>query len=530
MCPQRGYMRLQVSNVAVRSVIFCIVALVVVLLYVGRAGEGYPLDDSWIHQVYGRNLADYGEWAFIPDEPSAASTAPLYTVFLATGYVLGVSHFAWTHLLGGIALALTGIIGASMTERVSVEKAWTPLLAGLAIILAWHLIWASVSGMETMLFSMFTLLLMWLAWRELDDRSTELTHIALRGGAFGFVTSLAMLTRPEGVMLAGFIGLIMLIVHPQGSRRNVMFWGIGAIAGFIVLMVPYVIQNLQLTGGLLPATSDAKYAQHAIIIKQKTYFQRLIIMTAPIIAGGQLILLPGIIQYVSQRVRDFRTNPRNLLHLAPLIWSVSLIALYAARLPAGYQHGRYVIPILPSLILMGVVGISHLIVTTNDDERDFAIGRLLSRGVALSAVGAFAYFGLILGHEVYANDVAIINQEMVAVAQWVDTNIPPEELLAVHDIGAIGYFASRPIVDIAGLISPDVIPFIDDEESLWEYLEEQGAQYLMAFTDQIPGDDVDDQRICPVYQSEGRVAINLGGSKMVVYALTWTGECPAQIP
>lgn len=519
-------MQSQISKWQVQVFVFAVQVTGLVLLYVGRAGEGYPLDDSWIHQVYGRNLADYGEWAFIPDEPSAASTAPLYTVLLATGYALNISHFVWTHLLGGVALILTGVLGANMARRISNEQVWTPLFVGLAMIGAWHLIWASVSGMETMLFSMFTLLLMWLAWRELDERSVQQTHIILRGAMFGFVTSLAVLTRPEGAMLAGIIGLIMLIVRPQGNWRNVIVWGVGAMLGFIVLMIPYVIQNLELTDGILPATSDAKYAQHLVIIQEKTYFQRLLIMTVPIIAGGQLLLLPGIVQYVSRRVRDLRSKPQNLLLLIPLFWSVGLIALYAARLPAGYQHGRYMIPILPSLIVMGVVGVSHLILATNDDERDFSLGRLLSRGVGLSAIGAFAYFGTILGSEVYATDVAIINEEMVTVAQWIDENIPPDELLAVHDIGAVGYFASRPIVDIAGLLNPDVIPFIDDEEPLWAYMEEQGARYLMAFTDQIPGDEVDDHRICPIYQSDGRTAINAGGSKMVVYVLTWTGECP----
>ena len=40
-----------------------------------------------------------------------------------------------------------------------------------------------------------------------------------------------------------------------------------------------------------------------------------------------------------------------------------------------------------------------------------------------------------------------------AVAQWLDRNTPPNALIAAHDIGAMGYFARRPPLDLAGLIS-----------------------------------------------------------------------------
>ena len=54
-----------------------LLALLLVTIYVLAAGGSFPLDDSWIHQTYGRNLALNGEWAFLPGKPSAASTSPL---------------------------------------------------------------------------------------------------------------------------------------------------------------------------------------------------------------------------------------------------------------------------------------------------------------------------------------------------------------------------------------------------------------------------------------------------------------------
>ena len=62
----------------------------------------------------------------------------------------------------------------------------------------------------------------------------------------------------------------------------------------------------------------------------------------------------------------------------------------------------------------------------------------------------------------------------------------PARLIAAHDIGAIGYFARRPILDLAGLISPEVIPFIRDEAKLDEWIRAKGAQYLVTFPDWYP--------------------------------------------
>jgi hypothetical protein len=67
---------------------------------------GFPLDDAWIHQTYARNLALHGEWAFLPGQPSAGSTAPLWSALLAVGHVVHLGPYVWTYLLGWATLLL----------------------------------------------------------------------------------------------------------------------------------------------------------------------------------------------------------------------------------------------------------------------------------------------------------------------------------------------------------------------------------------------------------------------------------------
>src|SRR5215216_6814912 len=70
---------------------------------------GFPLDDTWIHLTYARNLAEYGEWAFRLGERSAGSTAPLWTFLLGIGFLLKLAPYIWTYFLGWVVLTLLSI-------------------------------------------------------------------------------------------------------------------------------------------------------------------------------------------------------------------------------------------------------------------------------------------------------------------------------------------------------------------------------------------------------------------------------------
>lgn len=513
-----------------RDGIFLLLSAIMVTIFVFSAGNwGFPLDDSWIHQTYGRNLALHGEWAFILGEPSAASTSPLYTLVLAVGYLFRIPYLLWAHIVGTLALAITAMLGARLSDYVLPTSKTAGWWVGLALIFTWHLIWAAASGMETMLFSMMTFVLIYLAFRETDkNRSPNTQALLIRGSILGVATALTALARPEGAMLGGIIALLMLIVHPQGNIQRVIIYGIGAAIGFGLTISPYLWLNLQLTGGILPNTANAKFEQHAILL-QLPYLLRYQNLALSIFAGGQFLLIPGIIAYIWQKISK-ENRLINLYFLIPIFWGVAHIAVYAARLPAIYQHGRYVMPALPSFIFAGVIGIIWLINIQQRTQSASIMNRVTRIALQVLAISAIAVTLVFLptGIQAYSNDVAVINSEMVASAEYIRENIPQDDLMAIHDIGAVGYFAPRDMIDIAGLVTPEIIPIVTDGDALWEYMEANGAQYLMAFPDQIPNDDPNDPRLCLIFTTNSPITQQLrgaSGQSMAIYRLDYDATC-----
>jgi hypothetical protein len=191
------------------------------------------------------------------------------------------------------------------------------------------------------------------------------------------------------------------------------------------------------------------------------------------ISGVQLLLLPGLILSGVLAVKnDWRR--KGLLYTVPLLWAGGHVVLYAWRLPVTYQHGRYLFAAIPIWIIYGLAGWLGIFNWMGNGR----FGRI-GKQVAVLTFAFLLFFFTILGAQTYATDVAFIEGEMVDIAHWLTENTPPDALIASHDIGAIGYFAERPLLDLAGLISPEVIPFLTDENELSQYLINSDAIYLV---------------------------------------------------
>jgi len=451
------------------------------------AGSGFPLDDAWIHQTYARSLGREGAWAFLPGQPSSGSTSPAWTALLSVGYALGLAGQAWAVALGLLLQLLLALVLVSWSRSRCQERTCALWVFGIAL-LEWHLLWAALSGMEILL----TAFLAGLVFMLLERRST---HTLLLGALIGA----GIWIRPDALTL------LLPALWVLGSRRHAGKVRAAAwlVVGVAVFVLPYVWFNYRIEGTFWPSTYYAKQAEYAVL-RELPLFQRLFAQLRQPLTGAGLLLLPGVAWSVWQSLRQ-----RAWSRLAPAVWACAYVGAYALRLPVTYQHGRYAMPVIPVLIVLGVEGMLDL----GRRAAPKPAGLAIYRAWAISLAAVVLAF-LPLGGRAYGMDVAVIQTEMVAPARWIAAYTDQGALIAAHDIGALGYFSGRSILDLAGLVSPEVIPILRDEDSLRNLLNRRHVEYLMTFPGWYPTLTSGLER---VYISSGEFSPLLGGENMVVY-------------
>src|SRR5919106_989688 len=90
---------------------------------------GFPLDDSWIHLHFARNIAEGAGFAYNPGRPVAGSTAPLWTLLLAGAAVMTNASVIMAKLVGVLCA-----LGAAALVAHARDHTWfTATLAALAV-------------------------------------------------------------------------------------------------------------------------------------------------------------------------------------------------------------------------------------------------------------------------------------------------------------------------------------------------------------------------------------------------------------
>lgn len=470
-----------------------IVPLVLVLVAERRiAGvAGLPLDDAWIHLHFARNLAEGLGFVYNPGTAVAGSTAPLWTLLLGAGARVAGPSVALAKALGVAAVVAAGLV----TRRAALAWGAAPgaaLVAGVGLLWTGAFAWGALSGMEVGLAALLVAAALW-------------AHARDRLGTTTFLVALATLARPESALLLPLI----VLSRPLTVRR-------AALAAAIVLAVltPAVAFSLATTGAPVPAPATAK------------------------IEGGLLGWLVGAREpagrlffgrpwaFVTEWTRWlFATHWVLPFALAPalaLTWrhpgrALALPALAVLAHPLGmallapyrgpaFQEGRYSMHLLPLVFVVLAVA--------------FGRSGTVARRVAFAAYLLLAVLTLPAAASRYAWAVQNINAMQVEIGRWVAANTPGRARLAVNDVGAIAYVSRREVLDLMGLVTPEVVPYRrQGEDGIIRYVTEQCPDYVIVFPAWFPRLSGRTDLLEPVH----RVRLDrwevTGGPEMVVYRL-----------
>jgi len=450
---------------------------------------GLPLDDAWIHAHFARNLAEGAGFAYNPGVPVAGSTAPLWTLLLAGAFLLAGPSLAAIKALG-VATAL----GAALATHAA-ARAWgaTPASAlAAAVALAWTgaLAWGALSGMEVTLAA----LLVALALRA---------HARGRAGATARWAALAALARPEALVP----GVLLAAAGPHTWRRAAIFTGTA-----LGVLGPWVAFSLATVGAPVPATAAAKVEGGLlgwVTGRAEPWGQAL--LARPAAFAGEWVgwlatthwALP--VALGPALALAWRRGGRTLgLPALALVAHPLAMAVLAPYRGPGFQEGRYSIHLLPlAFVLLG----GALDALPRAWRRPALVGWLALALATLPAAAAR-----------YGWAVQNINAMQVHLGHWVDRHVPAGARLALNDVGAIAWVSRREVIDLMGLVTPEVIPYRRaGEAALARYLGRACPDYVIVFPTWFPELTRRRDLLEPLYRVALPRPTVVGGPEMVVY-------------
>jgi len=328
--------------------------------------QRWTTDDAFISFRYARNLVEGHGLVFNAGEHVEGFTNLLWTLWTAAGLALGASAEHWAAGWSLAAyLACIGLLWVNHRRLVAAGSVGTslPLAAvGAALHPDWN-VWAT-GGLET---TPFTLLLL-AAFVIVTWRPTDAAALAAGGG----LAALAALTRPDGLLVALLLGLLLLRWN-RGRLRGVLAFALV----FLAIWLPFTVWRVSYYGDFFPNTYYAKSAYQAWYSQGWRYLS-LYLQRYWVLIGGPLLLL------VLARSRGSGTAAES--GIATLFRrqfeGAAVIAagytLFVVRVGGDFMFARLLVPVTPFLLLLLELGCLKLL------RRRLAVGW----SVALLALAA----------------------------------------------------------------------------------------------------------------------------------------------
>lgn len=292
---------------------------------------------------------------------------------------------------------------------------------------------------------------------------------------------------------------------------------------FIIIILPYGFFSLKTSGSFFPNTYSAKVGNLGLLgaieersrdtlktilfsqpklyfsdfIKALSEINPLLTITLPFALLGLLqletvvlplffTLFPLLVGMVIPTDRISWPWNRHMLNLIPVAIVISLVGSYffSRRILAKTKRCAVYIP----TVLFSLLTVVVIVVSIADQKK--VRKYFIDRGSAMKA-------------------------EHIVVANWINQNLPFQATIAASDIGVIGFYTQRFIIDTEGLITPEILgnerrnsPAKDQE--VCYYLEKTRPDYLVRFS-----------WVYPTFSAEEFPLIYKSGN-LAVYETPWT--------
>jgi arabinofuranosyltransferase len=387
--------------------------------------SGFIDDDAFITFRYADHLAHGQGFVYNLGERVLGTSTPLFTMLLAAGARAGVDPRTLAFGLDLLGYAAAAVLIYALLERDG--RPWAGLFAMLLQLFALgQVMMAEIGGMETPLYVALILLAFLLYARNRDTASAV-------------VAGLAALMRPEGALLGLVLG-----AHCMLERRRVPWRETGI---FLLTVLPWVLFAWMYFGSPVPNSVWAKRAYFSTHDAASPW------AVLSMFHLGRVRLLLGLLALLGAITTPILRTVRPVV-----AWLLAYLVFFmSGGVPVHYW---YLLPYFVPLYVLAGLGL------------DFGLGSVVRvfgprgaapREVAITVATLLAVVALTAyGYRSYRTETAVATdgQRLLEhthreVGTWLAQNTAASATVYAGDIGYVGWYSMRRILDPVGLVSPE---------------------------------------------------------------------------
>jgi len=415
------------------------------LAYFSYLNRTLQIDDALIYQRYIRNLLDGHGLVYNPGEYFNGLTSPLYTYLsIATSYLLNNTQIA-AMALSTAFMALALIIFTILFSRYA--KIHFVLLGAIfATCLPYFYL---TYGMET---SLFIFLIGWCIY--LFDRKNDFL--------LGIACALLFLARGEGLFLILALGVEFL-------RQNRPFPKLYTFVLPIFIVAASFAFNKWYFGTFLTETMAVKIYQgqsglwgewpsFAYIGYQSQWF-----------FSSSRLLIYSLLTLSLLGVLSLRFQSINIISVNFLIF----YTLFFVSLNLPNYHWYYA-PFYLFIFFYAGIGIAWLIqnfLMAND-----RLFKIVGIGTVFTLIFTTTYLSFTVTRT--KPDIGGYAKPYRIIGEWLKANTPVDAKVALMEIGTVGWYSERYIIDMLGLVNPLNAKFMGKRD-FSEWLRHYSPDYIV---------------------------------------------------
>ena len=428
-----------------KSKLILILLAVLPLAYFSYLNRNFQLDDGLIYQRYVRNFLEGRGLVYNPGEYFNALTSPLFSYLnIALSYLTGDTQIA-------AMLSSTVAMGCALVALYAVFQRYEQssfLIVGAVLMVCLPYFYRTY-GMESTLF--IALLAACMYFFE--------QHNCFR---LGIACALLLLTRGEGI----FMILALSIEH---FRRGRAFPALGYfVLPALILGSSYLFNKLYY-GNFLPHTAGAKIAHgQSGLWGERLAFASIAYHYAWFFGRESLLVLGILILAVGGFVRLYGTGLNRIIGIFLLAYTAFYLSLnipnYHWYYAPYYAFGSFYAGAGAALIAQRITRLNSGV--WRNSVRLLAVALLL---VLVQRAGWIT-------HTALAHSGPPPHYQRIAL--WLRGNTPTDAKIALAEIGTVGFYSERYIIDILGLTNPLNADFIAAGR-LDEWLNHYSPDYVL---------------------------------------------------